>query len=385
MTINAVQAIELVGSLYEAALDAALWPEVLGRCAQALDADCGVLFVHDFADASAQVNGDCGALTANWGFEPAAIASYAAHYSMLNVWAENELTLAEGQAVSSSMLFPDQKLPHTEFGCDWLRPQRLFYALGGVLQRRGSQASKVSFLRSSQAGAYCTKELAFWQTLMRHLQRAIELHQQARALDMRSEDCLAALDLVPQGIVLLSANGEVKHISRTARSLLTAQRGLYVDRASILRAASSAQDTQMQRLIRSALQLTLPSAGGGALRIQGSQGPLHLFVTPLPTRSEHFGLTHAAAAVFITDPQARPLGLPQLLRTLYGMTPAEARLTAELVAGRTLREYAEQSALSLNTARTQLKSAATKADVKRQADLVRVVLTGPAVLRAHDE
>ena len=330
MTINAVQALELVGNLYEAALDAALWPEVLQRCAQALDADCGVLFVHDFAHASAQIDGDGGALTANWGFEPA-IASYDAHYSMRNVWAENEI--------------------------------------------------KISFMRSSQAGAYCTEELALWQTVMRHLQRAIELHQQAQALARRSEDCLAALDLVPQGIVLLNAHGEVKHTSCSARLLLTAQRGLYVDRAGLLSAASSAQNSQLQRLVRSALQLTLPSGGGGALRIQGPLGPLHLFVTPLPTRSEHFGLPHAAAAIFITDPQARPLGLPQLLCTLYGMTPAEARLTAELVGGRTLHEYAEQSALTLSTVRTQLKSAAAKADVKRQADLVRVVLTGPAVLR----
>lgn len=332
MTISMVQVLELVGNLYEAALDATLWPKVVQRCAQALDADCNALFVYDFTSTSAQV-GDGGVMTTNkQDFKSTTPAACTAHYNILNLCVENEL--------------------------------------------------KISFMRLGQAGAYCPEEKALWQTVMRHLQRAIELHQQVQARAMGSEDCLAALDLIPQGIVLLNAHGQIEHISRSARSLLTAQRGLYVDRAGTLHAASSAQNSQLQRLVRGALKST-PTAGGGALQIQGSHDPLHLFVTPLLTRSGYLGLSHTAAAIFITDPHARPPALPQRLCTLYGMTPAEARLTAELVAGRTLHEYAEQAALSLSTVRTQLKSAAAKADVKRQADLIRVVLTGPAVLRAY--
>ena len=62
------------------------------------------------------------------------------------------------------------------------------------------------------------------------------------------------------------------------------------------------------------------------------------------------------------------------------MTPAEAALTEALVSGHSLQEFAELRSTSMHTVRTQLKAAAAKAGAKRQADLVRIVLTGPAVL-----
>jgi len=71
------------------------------------------------------------------------------------------------------------------------------------------------------------------------------------------------------------------------------------------------------------------------------------------------------------------------LRNFYGMTVAEARLTEALVNGYSLQEYAERQRISIHTARTQIKSATAKAGAQRQVDLVRIVLTGPAVLQRN--
>jgi DNA-binding CsgD family transcriptional regulator len=65
-----------------------------------------------------------------------------------------------------------------------------------------------------------------------------------------------------------------------------------------------------------------------------------------------------------------------LLRGRYNLSPAEARLAAALASGQSMNEYAEARSVSLNTARTQLKSTMMKVGVRRQVDLVREVLLG---------
>ncbi len=88
--------------------------------------------------------------------------------------------------------------------------------------------------------------------------------------------------------------------------------------------------------------------------------------------------------MFISDPAAELQSLEDVLRSLYGLTPAEARLAQALVNGLSLQEYADQQAVSIHTVRSHFRTISGKAGVKRQTDFVRAVLTGPAILRrAH--
>jgi DNA-binding CsgD family transcriptional regulator len=64
-----------------------------------------------------------------------------------------------------------------------------------------------------------------------------------------------------------------------------------------------------------------------------------------------------------------------LLRSHFGLTPAEARLALHLVAGETLRSAAAQFNISYQTARTHLKNIFKKTGACRQAELVTVILT----------
>ena len=70
---------------------------------------------------------------------------------------------------------------------------------------------------------------------------------------------------------------------------------------------------------------------------------------------------------------------------LYNLTPAEARLTLALLEGKGLEWAAEQISLSVNTARTHLKRIFEKTRTHRQAELVRLILRGPAVRRREKD
>ena len=63
-----------------------------------------------------------------------------------------------------------------------------------------------------------------------------------------------------------------------------------------------------------------------------------------------------------------------LLRCRFGLTPAEARLALQLVAGEALRSAAVKLGISYETARTELKNIFNKTGTCRQAELVVVLV-----------
>src|SRR4030095_9209736 len=65
----------------------------------------------------------------------------------------------------------------------------------------------------------------------------------------------------------------------------------------------------------------------------------------------------------------------ELLRSHFGLTPAEARLALHLVAGQTLRSAEAKLSITYETARTQLKNIFNKTGTCRQAELVIVIVT----------
>jgi DNA-binding NarL/FixJ family response regulator len=71
------------------------------------------------------------------------------------------------------------------------------------------------------------------------------------------------------------------------------------------------------------------------------------------------------------------------LRTLYGLTSAETRLLLALLDGACVSGYAESAGVSLNTVRSQLKSILLKTGCRRQAELMRKILSNPMLRLAH--
>jgi len=240
----------------------------------------------------------------------------------------------------------------------------------------------MSFVRSERAGRYSDAELQLVRQLMPHLKNAVVLHRELHRLKVLSASAMAALEMVPVGVILLTPSGLLLHANRRAHELVSRTAALRFGAGGALQAASAAATVALQRLIQGAVQTGAGKglAHGGALRLVSASGhELQVLVTPLPVGSSPFG-GEAMAAIFCSDPDAVIGIFSRTLEALYRMTPAEAQLTEALVNGQSLQQYAEVRCVSLNTVRTQLKAAAAKTGARRQADLVRIVLTGPAIL-----
>ena len=371
---------DIVGHIYEAAFDAERWQDVMRLVSRRVQATAGAVYLHDFAAAATGGAAMNGSLAAVQGLPESAVMSYASHYGALNPWARNEEALQAGRAVSSSMLYPDHLLPKTEFYGDWLRHHDLFYSLGGIVDRSEDLALKFTFLRPLECGPYEAHELALWQSLFPHVQRAAGMHLRLARQQQRAADAEAALAALAGGLVVLGEDGCAQTISQAAARLLGPQNGLEIMRDGQLRGTPAAADAELRRALQAAAvpaQALQPHRG--SVQTQGSAGGLHVEVVALPNAE---GAAPRRVALMLSQRGAGVANLQQALQALYRMTPSEAALTSALAGGATLVQVAEQRAVSIHTVRTQLRSAAAKAGAKRQADLVRIVLTGPAARRA---
>ena len=89
----------------------------------------------------------------------------------------------------------------------------------------------------------------------------------------------------------------------------------------------------------------------------------------------------AGYCVFVYEPNGGQKPLPiQVLQGLYGLTPAEARLTKSLFGGSTLEEAARARGISINTAKYTLKSLFQKCEVRSRAELLLLLSLGPRTL-----
>jgi len=108
--------------------------------------------------------------------------------------------------------------------------------------------------------------------------------------------------------------------------------------------------------------------------------PYEVLVVPLVSGSTLEPSSDPGILVFLNDPEDRPVPAVESVRVLFDLTPAEARMAVALTAEKTIEEAADEFGISVNTARTQVKSILSKTGVRRQTELVRLLSASLAQL-----
>ncbi|RYE94292.1 MAG: serine/threonine protein kinase [Myxococcales bacterium] len=260
---------------------------------------------------------------------------------------------------------------------------RARYSLFGIVRADEGSLVGASFMRDRPAGAFGPADVARLAALVPHLTRATRLRCLSSALREAREDLRHVLDASPAPLALLDDRGRVVVASARAERLLGARDGLQTERG-VLTCVRPVE----ARALAAALARTAALADAGArppatalpaavvvTRAAGS--PLTVLLSPLRPHSELRARSPSAARVLaiVHDPDHRLTLRHELLVRLHGLTATEARLAAALAAGQTLADFAAERGTTEATARTHLKRVLDKTGTKRQADLVRVLLT----------
>lgn len=248
-----------------------------------------------------------------------------------------------------------------------------------------SLGARLSLHRPTEERGFGKEERRRMRLLLPHLARALGVMHRLRDAELKGGSSLAALDRLATGVVLVDGRGAVAHANRAAERIFDAGEGLVLLReagsslgrlapldaaaqAALARAIDSMPDPRLLQAEDHSLTMLVPHSPSGRSRVLG--------LAPLPPAA---GFETAAgparAIVFILDSDRSSDFLDaELLRRLYGVTQAEARLAARLFSGETLADAASHCGIAQATARTQLRGIFEKTGTHRQAELVRLLV-----------
>lgn len=203
----------------------------------------------------------------------------------------------------------------------------------------------------------------------RHLERIIRMSR--AVVDAQDRTELAALDRFGRAAMLVARDGRVTRMNLAAEALMSPDFRL---RHGWLVAADRPSQDRIAALLQ-AIQTTPPGMflkAPMALVSREGQAWLAIDVLPMTGRDdENFG--GARAILVISDVTEAKARTEADLQSLFGLTPAEARLAAALCSGKDLGQVARAFGVGTATLRSHLKNVFGKTGTGRQAELVAML------------
>ncbi len=355
--------VDLIGLIYDAALEPALWPDALERVRQAADASTATLFVPNLGEQRV-------ACMLSGGLDDNAIEQYTRHFHRCDAWLQAGIHVPAGAVVRGTDVLPNDRLVKTEFYNDYLRPLDIYRLQAAVLEREGEMRTILSLHRSKRVEDFGVQEATLLKTLVPHFQRALGIAR----LVARCEAQTDVLNRISIGAFVLDQSGRIIVANQAAEEIASEGDGLQVTQRGF-RAGTLSQTNALQRLVGGAL---LGGSSSESLTLTRASGrrALEVWATPLRRNGSVLQSAAAAAIVFVSDPERGGNISAEALARLYHLSPAQARVAANLAQGKRVKDIAEKFGLSEGTVRNEMKQVFQKTGVHRQSELVHVLLSG---------
>lgn len=357
----------LIGHLYDAAIDPALWPGTASRIAEALGSVSAVVKLHG-ADAQVSLLECTDNLVVS---EPQ--RAWADDWHRRDLWVERSVAYGMSRVITDEDLVTREEQQRSGFYQEWLRHLGIHHLLGAVFPAAEGAVGVLGIHRSRCAGAYTVPERRQAALLLPHLQRALRLGQRLATASRTHAATLQALDRLDSGVLIVDGSCRIVRASAVAERLLRENEEFGVAGGRLFLRPPAIQD-KLLSLIRAALNTAHGKMAepGAALSIpRPHRLPLALEVAPLRPSASRLEEPRPCALIFIRDPES-PIAVERL-RELFGLTRAEGAVAAALVRGGSLGDIAVQMGIGLATVRTHLKRILAKTGTNRQAEAVALL------------
>ncbi|UTW12907.1 helix-turn-helix transcriptional regulator [Marinobacterium rhizophilum] len=362
------QLLDLAEEIYDVALDPSHWVEAL--------TSISVTFSSNIAAVVTQEN-DSGLCTwaRSLGLGEGDQISYATYYGTISPTFLQLHNGGFGDILTDEMHLNRRTYVNSEIYQDYYKPLSIERQTTVVMERTAKDQTYLC-LRRPESNSYTDVEIQDICRVAAHVYRAIKLQRRTHFEEQLKVALNAALDHVKSGLVLLDTGGAMIKANLEAERIIAGHDGVYV-RGSRLYIERNGCLVDVSTLVEvnGVVGALSPEPDDCVIAIRRPlMRPYIVFVYPLG-RSNGDGNERGGTAVFITDTDRRHYLDAQTIQELFGLTPAEARLTAALAEGKSLQEYSDEASIASSTARSTLKSVFKKTQTSRQAELVRLVLS----------
>ncbi|AJK45974.1 helix-turn-helix transcriptional regulator [Burkholderia plantarii] len=366
----------LVGRLYDAALDSSQWAGMASTIAEAFNGNSAVLKLHD------GTNVQLLEMTDNLHL-PQARLDWATH------WHQNDLWVHRAAARSVETIFTDRDLvtPREQresgFYREWLRELDIHHVVGTLFPVGGGALGVLGVHRPKAARHFSTGDRARAAFLLPHLRRAFQLSQ--RLSSIQHDVAQEALNRVDMGVLVANQSCQVLYANAMAEHLFRSRQAIRV-RAGRICLDDDALHERLVQLIQSSISTASGWAVplGRTLKVPcAGRLPLTLSVSPLKPSGLIQTVT-PLALVMLRDPEY-PTANVRCLQALFGLTPTESAIAADLGMGLSLDGIAQRKGIGMGTVRSHLKRILAKTGTNRQAEVAVLVARSVALLRSPEE
>jgi DNA-binding CsgD family transcriptional regulator len=354
----------LIGGIYDAALDAALWPGVLDRAAAFVRGSAASLFYKDAATKT-------GAATYVHGLDPGYVSLYFSKYIKLDPTTTVQFFAALDEPVATDDLVPYDEFLESRFYREWARPQRLVDCVSVTLDKSITTAAMFAVFRSERDGRVDAETRRRIALLAPHIRRAVIF---ARVIDLKTHVAAGladGLDAIRSGAFLLGADARIVHANTAAHAMLESGDLLWTGGDRLI-----AREAAVDRTLREALAAHADAARGVSVPLTATDGTRYVaHIVPFAARARRgAGTAHAAvAAMFVHEATVEVPSPPEVIAKAYRLTPTELRVLLAIVEIGGVPEVAEALGIAETTVKTHLGRLYDKTGACRQADLVKIV------------
>ncbi|MGP1397032.1 MAG: helix-turn-helix transcriptional regulator [Inquilinaceae bacterium] len=358
----------VVDALYEAGTDTRHLEAALSRWADFSGAYGVVIFAGDNRS-DARIAG-----IDSWGYREDAEQRYLDGYVSSDLLRIGALRAPPDRWYdATSSIDPDSKR-RNPFFCEFL-PWIGTRAVAGARILVDDRVLTLALHRDSGAGEFEASELAAFDGLIPHFKRFDRLRRISARLEDRVAGLEAALDRLPQAVLIVGQGERVECANAAAQCLLAANDGVCL-RSGRLMFDDSGSAARLRQHVKTALRAGAAGAGDLAVPRPSGRPAYRVSVLPLAEASFYAERPGDPKVMIVIIDRDTPLGLGETrLAALFGLTPAEARLAEALGSGLTLAAVATRHRVARSTLRSQLLAVFAKTGTDRQSDLVRLLAT----------
>ncbi len=323
-----------IESIYDAAADERMFPELLRRIGDHFGAQAGFL---------AWMGGKSGAgFQAEFGNDPAYLKSYVETYAPLDILRPALIDTPEGEPRAVYPLLQTAEVRESRFYREYIAPQGIVDNLAVNLIKREDMFATIAILRTGDAAPFSEEDVAAMRALVPHLRRAVILSSHR----IRQADLMAAYREAAQGardgLVLLGDAGQILDL------------GPEIERMTGFESIEAARRSTFARALARAAEVGTPilrefSFGNRKLRLLLTSQPL--------SRNRYGDVSEgrgAAHAVSVTEVDRRWGFANGAMAEAHGLTAGEAKILEDVLSNGEMIGTSERLGIARATTRSHL-------------------------------
>lgn len=271
----------------------------------------------------------------------------------------------------------------SEFYEEWVRPQGLRDCMNTAFYDRKLLFGSFSVTTDDKAPLIGPREKDFAARITPHIRRAVSINSMVDRSNLALTLYRKVLDALSVVVLIVDAGGRLVYANALADVMLSKGDFIAFQNGHIRARRGEGMPDYLQPAIARAAQ------GSGSLGIGGIGVPLvgregeraSAYVLPLDGNDLRGEMSRGHAAVFIAQrAEQQPMAV-EILRTIFGLTPSEAKVAYAMALGEAPGAVAAAQGTTVNAVRFHLKNAYTKVGVNDKTALAaRVTALIPPIL-----